>query len=59
MSKNINDTELLEELVKAKNNFTTEIGKVIIVLLLDHIGEIGVIESLLISGERADRNITI
>ena len=30
MSKNINDTELLEELVKAKNNFTTEIGKVII-----------------------------
>ena len=30
MSKNINDTELLEELVKAKNNFSNEIGKVII-----------------------------
>jgi MoxR-like ATPase len=30
MSKNINDTELLEELVTAKKNFSKEIGKVII-----------------------------
>ena len=42
MSKNINDTELLEELVKAKNNFTTEIGKVII-------GQKSVIDQMLIA----------
>ena len=42
MSKNINDTELLEELVKAKNNFTTEIGKVII-------GQKSVLDQMLIA----------
>ena len=42
MSKNINDTELLEELVKAKNNFTTEIGKVII-------GQRSVLDQMLIA----------
>ena len=30
MSKNINDTELLEQLVDAKNNFFLEIGKIVI-----------------------------
>ena len=42
MSKKINDTELLEELVKAKNNFTTEIGKVII-------GQKSVLDQMLIA----------
>ena len=42
MSKNINDTELLEELVKAKNNFTTEIEKVII-------GQKSVLDQMLIA----------
>ena len=42
MSKNINDTELLEELVKSKNNFTTEIGKVII-------GQKSVLDQILIA----------
>ena len=30
MSKNINDTELLEQLVDAKNNFFLEIGKIVV-----------------------------
>ena len=30
MSNNINDTELLEQLVDAKNNFFLEIGKIVI-----------------------------
>ena len=42
MSKNINDTELLEELVKAKNNFSNEIGKVII-------GQKSVLDQMLIA----------
>jgi MoxR-like ATPase len=42
MLKNINDTELLEELVKAKNDFTTEIGKVII-------GQKSVLDQMLIA----------
>ena len=42
MSKNINDTELLEELVKAKNNFTAEIGRVII-------GQKSVLDQMLIA----------
>ena len=42
MSKKINDTELLEELVKAKNNFSNEIGKVII-------GQKSVLDQMLIA----------
>ena len=42
MSKNINDTELLEQLVDAKNNFFLEIGKIVI-------GQKGILDQMLIA----------
>ena len=42
MSNNINDTELLEQLVDAKNNFFLEIGKIVI-------GQKGVLDQMLIA----------
>ena len=42
MSNNINDTELLEQLVDAKNNFFLEIGKIVI-------GQKGILEQMLIA----------
>ena len=41
MSNNINDTELLEQLVDAKNNFFLEIGKIVI-------GQKGILDQMLI-----------
>ena len=42
MSNNINDTELLEQLVDAKNNFFLEIGKIVI-------GQKGILDQMLIA----------
>ena len=42
MSNNINDTELLEQLVVAKNNFFLEIGKIVI-------GQKGILDQMLIA----------
>ena len=42
MSNNINDTELLEQLVDAKNNFSLEIGKIVI-------GQKGILDQMLIA----------
>ncbi len=42
MSNNINDTELLEQLVDAKNNFFLEIGKIVI-------GQKGILDQILIA----------
>ena len=42
MSNNINDTELLEQLVDAKNNFFLEIGKIVI-------GQKGILDQMLIT----------
>ena len=42
MSNNINDTELLEQLVNAKNNFFLEIGKIVI-------GQKGILDQMLIA----------
>ena len=42
MSKNINDIELLEQLVDAKNNFFLEIGKIVI-------GQKGILDQMLIA----------
>ena len=42
MLKNINDTELLEQLVDAKNNFFLEIGKIVI-------GQKGILDQMLIA----------
>ena len=42
MSNNINDTELLEQLVDAKNNFFFEIGKIVI-------GQKGILDQMLIA----------
>ena len=42
MSKNLNDTELLEQLVNAKNNFFLEIGKIVI-------GQKGILDQMLIA----------
>ena len=42
MSNNINDTELLEQLVDAKNNFFIEIGKIVI-------GQKGILDQILIA----------